>query len=419
MIIRLLQKEDMEQAANIAAMAYPGMLIQSVEKTKEFAERLIIEQKEDNGLQFFGCFNEQEDLVGIFRINDFECNINGKFQRILGIGLVAVHLLHKKEKVAFQILSYFHAYARQENAALVALHPFNPSFYRKMGYGNGPLRYEFKFKPGTLLTDGDKSKVKFLAPADEDAIVSLYNEYAQNNHGMMKRTWKEKQYIKTKKTYYVGVEDENNLIGALAFTLEPVKDSHFLHQHLEVHEWIWSTPTAYKQLTAWLSSQQDQVDRIIFRTNDQSFMYNLSNPLNDSNHLIPSVYHEVATTGTGMMYRITKVETFVTSTNFTGLGRPEKDTRILIELVDTFLQEQSGIYELQYEGELWKIQKLEKAEEPVNLTIGIHYLSSWWMGCVSLESLHNTGQANVSNIEPKLLDEWFKPKSGPICFTSF
>ncbi|MFJ7827533.1 enhanced intracellular survival protein Eis [Psychrobacillus sp. NPDC096623] len=418
-MIRLLQTKDLKQATDIASLAYPGMLIQSDEKKKEFIERLETEQNEENGIQFFGCFDEQDELLGIFRVNDFECNINGKFQRIFGIGMVAVHLLHKKEKIAFKLLSYFHNYARQENIALVSLYPFNPSFYRKMGYGYGPLRYEFKFKPGALITDGNKSRVKFLSPADEEAIVSLYNEYAQNNHGMLKRTWKEREYIKTRKTYYVGVEEENRLIGALAFTLEPVKDSHFLHQHMIIHEWIWSSPLAYKQLASWVSSQQDQVDRVIFRTNDQSFVYSLSNPMNDTNYVIPSVYHEVAKTGSGIMYRITNIENFVNDTNFHGLGRPQGNTKVLLAVEDSFIPEQQGIYELSYSSDQWKIHKVERNEVQAHITIGIHDLSSWWMGCVTIESLYNYGEVIIYQLDPKKLDEWFKPKNGPICFTSF
>lgn len=417
-MIRLLQSNDLKKAADIASLAYPGMLIQTDEKKKELIERLETEQREANGIQFFGSFDEQDELLGIFRVNDFECNINGKFQCIFGIGMVAVHLLHKKEKVAYQLLSYFHNYARQEKVALVSLYPFNPSFYRKMGYGYGPLRYEFKFKPGEMLADGNKGSVKFLTASDEEAIVTLYNEYAQNNHGMLKRTWKEREYIKTRKTYYVGVEEENRLVGALAFTLEPVKDSHFLHQHMIIHEWIWSDPKAYKQLASWVSSQQDQVDRVIFRTNDQSFVYSLSNPSNDSNHVIPSVYHEVATTGSGIMYRMTSIETFVNCTNFNGLVKPQDETTVLLAIEDTFITEQHGLYELSYSSGQWGIQKVEDNIQ-ANITIGIHDLSSWWMGCVTVESLYNIGEVAIHQIDPKKLDEWFKPKNGPICFTAF
>lgn len=417
-MIRLLQSKDLKKAADIASLAYPGMLIQTDEKKKELIERLETEQREANGIQFFGSFDEQDELLGIFRVNDFECNINGKFQRIFGIGMVAVHLLHKKEKVAYQLLSYFHNYARQEKVALVSLYPFNPSFYRKMGYGYGPLRYEFKFKPGEMLADGNKGSVKFLTASDEEAIVTLYNEYAQNNHGMLKRTWKEREYIKTRKTYYVGVEEENRLVGALAFTLEPVKDSHFLHQHMIIHEWIWSDPNAYKQLASWVSSQQDQVDRVIFRTNDQSFVYSLSNPSNDSNHVIPSVYHEVATTGSGIMYRIISIESFVNGTSFNGLVKPQDETTVLLAIEDTFITEQHGLYELSYSSGQWGIQKVEDNIQ-ANITIGIQDLSSWWMGCVTVESLYNIGEVAIHQIDPKKLDEWFKPKNGPICFTAF
>ena len=418
-MIRLLQTKDLKQAADIASLAYPGMLIQTDEKKKELIERMETEQNEDNGIQFFGCFNDQDELVGIFRVNDFEGNVNGRFQRIFGIGMVAVHLLHKKEKVAFQLLSYFHNFARQENVALVSLYPFNPSFYRKMGYGYGPLRYEFKFKPGEIIADGNKSRVEFLSPSDEEAIVSLYNEYAQNNHGMLKRTWKEREYIKTRKTYYVGVKEENLLVGALSFTLEPVKDSHFLHQHMIIQEWIWSNPSAYKQLASWVSSQQDQVDRVIFRTNDRSFIYSLSNPSNDSNHVIPSVYHEVATTGSGIMYRITNVESFVNGNNFDSLGKPTDKTKFLLAIEDSFIAEQHGIYELFYNNCKWEIQKVERNDIQPNITIGIHELSSWWMGCVTIDSLYKYGEVKIDQLDTKELDEWFKPKTVPICFTAF
>ncbi|WP_391116721.1 enhanced intracellular survival protein Eis [Psychrobacillus sp. L3] len=418
-MIRLLQKQDFEHAANIAALAYPGMNIQTTEEKIKFVERLRVEQEEQNGIHYFGYFNDTEALLGIYRLNDFECNVNGKFQRVFGIGMVAVHLLHKKEKIAFQLLSHFHQHARQENVALVSLYPFNPSFYRKMGYGYGPMKYEFKIKPDALIANGDKVLVQLLSPNDEEAIVTLYNDYALQNHGMIKRTWTERRYIKNAATNYVGVFENEELIGALAFTLQPVKDSHFLHQHMVVHEWIWTKPNAYKQLASWLSSQQDQVDRIIFRTNDQSFLYALTNPLNDSNHLIPSANHEVATAGTGMMYRITNITLFVDNMNFHKLNRPDEYTRLLLEIEDDFLIEQSGSYEFIYSGDFWSATKLLNTNEEANIKMGIHDLSSWWMGCVSLESLHKYGEVTINNMDVNLLDRWFRPKTSPICFTSF
>ena len=416
-MIRLLIEDDFKEAIEIVSLAYPGMNLQTPESKKDFVNRLINEQKQRTNVKFFGYFNQDGEMIGVYRVSEFECNVNGKFQRIFGLGMVAVHLLHKKEKVAFQMLSNFHSFAKQEGVAMVSLYPFNPSFYRKMGYGYGPLKYEFRLIPHAFK-GGAKEHVTFLSAADEDAIVNLYDRYAQENHGMFKRTWVEKDRIKNAATNYVGVYKGENLVGALAFTLQPVKDSHFLHQHMIVHEWIWTTAQAFQQLTSWLSSQQDQVERIIIRTHDKSFLYSLEQPLNDSNHLIPSVNHEVATAGSGIMYRIINIPSFVQAMNDQHLRKPNKNTTILLEVKDSFLAEQNGIFELNYQDQDWTAKKIDTTEA-IHISIRIDDLSAWWMGCVSITDLTKYGQVVINKLDLHKLDEWFKPTNSPICYTSF
>ncbi len=418
-LIRVLEEKDYAATADLVSMAYPGMGIQSSEKKQELVERFIREQKEHNGIQYYGCFNEADQLVGIYRRSDFECNINGQFQRIFGIGMVAVHILHKKEKVAFQLLSHFHEEARKEKVTLVALYPFSSSFYRKMGYGYGPIKYEFKIKPGSFNSYGKKDLVQLLSPADEEEIVAVYNKFAEKHHGMMKRTWNERQHIKNAKTRYVGVRVEGQLIGALAFTLDPVKDSNFLHQNLVIHEWVWLSQKAYKQLAAWVHSQQDQVDRVIYSTNNPAFIYSLNNPPNDSNHLIPSVYHEVARTGSGLMYRITEIFQFIEKMNDQALRKPIQNTKIVVKIEDSFIPEQNGLFELSFFNEKWLARKLESEMEQPNIQITIQDLSAWWMGCVSIKELNSYGEVELHNIVADDLDDWFMPRKCPICMTNF
>lgn len=418
-LIRVLGENDFESAADLVSMAYPGMGIQTEEKKKEYMERLNREQKEQNGIQFYGCFNEKQELVGIYRRSDFECNINGQFQRLFGIGMVAVHILHKKEKVAFELLNHFHEEARKEKVALVALYPFSSSFYRKMGYGYGPLKYEFKIKPGALNSNGEKDLVELLSPSDVEEITTLYNSFVANHHGMIKRTWSERQHIKNAASRYVGVRENGELIGALAFTLQMVKDSHFLHQNMIIHEWIWIYQKGFKQLEAWIHSQQDQVDRIIYGTNNPAFVYSLNNPPNDSNHLIPSVYHEVATTGSGLMYRISDIPLFFEQMNYQALRKPINEQVITLSVKDSFIQEQEGSYKLIYLDGNWHIEKVEEDLKEVNIEIGIHDLSAWLMGCVSLKDLDSYGEIVVNGCNPENLDDWFKPRTAPICMTNF
>jgi len=418
-MIRLLAQEDMNQAAAIVATAYPGMNISQEAQQNAFVERLKMEQDADNDLSYYGLFDEGDNLAGLYRLHDFQVNINGEMIRMYGIGMVAVHLFHKKERIAFRLLQHFHEHASKENVALVSLYPFNTSFYQKMGYGYGPTRFQYKLKPNSFPSDGDKNRVVMLSPANEEEIVRLYNEYALLQHGMIKRTWSEQNLIKKKASYYAGVYEEGKLIGAIAFVLQPVKDSHFLHHEMIVYEWFWTKPSAFLDISAWLYSQQDQVDRIVIRTHDESFMYQLKDPRNDSNNLIPSVYHEVAQVGSGLMYRILSVEEFVKQTNFSSLKRPDEGVIVTLFVEDSFSSQQQGGYRLLFKGDFWETGRLSITPEEADLAISISDLSSWWTGCVSLKQLEKYGKIELGKHNAGDLDDWFKPNVKPICLTSF
>ena len=44
--------------------------------------------------------------------------------RVFGIGMVAVHFFHKKERIAFQRLQHFHSLAAEQDVALSFLISF-------------------------------------------------------------------------------------------------------------------------------------------------------------------------------------------------------------------------------------------------------------------------------------------------------
>lgn len=418
-MIRLVTKSDLQQAASLVAMAYPGMQISGEEAQQTFIERLSFEIESENNLSFYGFFTEQDELLGLYKLHDLNMNVNGSIVRVWGIGTVAVHFFHKKEGIAKQLLQHFHELARQENVGIVSLYPFNTSFYQKMGYGYGPTRYQYKLKPTSFPSSGERKKVVMLSPSNEEEIVAVYNKFASMHHGMIERTWHERNLIKKKATYYAGVYEGNELVGALVYTLQPVKDSHFLHHEMNIFEWVWTKPSAFIDMCTWIHSQQDQVDRVYVRTQDESFIYQLEDPKNDSNRIIPSVYHEIGTVGTGIMYRISSIMSFVEQTNFNSLDRPDRPVTISLFVQDSFIKEQNGSYNLSYSEDCWSIEKSSISIEEVDVSIAVSDLSSWWMGCVSLEQLAQYGKVKVNNWPANQLDRWFKPTNKPVCFTSF
>jgi len=60
---------------------------------------------------------------------DFSMNVHNHLMLAGGIGLVVVSLLHKKEKVAREMLRFFLHYYRDRQVSLVTLYPFRPDFY--------------------------------------------------------------------------------------------------------------------------------------------------------------------------------------------------------------------------------------------------------------------------------------------------
>lgn len=418
-MIRLVTTSDLEQAAALLAMAYPGMQIAGDEAQKTFIERLSLEIESENNLSFYGLFTKQNEMLGLYKLHDFKGNVNGKMIRIWGIGTVAVHFFHKKEGVAKQLLQHFHELARQENVGIVSLYPFNTSFYQKMGYGFGPTRYQYKLKPASFPSNGNRKQVVMLSTTNEEEIVAVYNKFGSMHHGMMERTWHERNLIKRKVSHYAGVYEEDELVGALAYILQPVKDSHFLHHDMNILEWVWTKPSAFIDMCSWIHSQQDQVDRVYVRTHDEAIIYQFEDPRNDSNRVIPSVYHEIGTVGTGLMYRISSIQSFVEQTNFNSLERPDSPVTITLFVQDSFIPEQNGSYHLRFSENGWSIEMSSESKEEFDLVIRISDVSSWWMGCVSLEQLVQYGKVEVKNWQAKQLDRWFMPTRKPVCLTSF
>ncbi|WP_026023043.1 sterol carrier protein domain-containing protein [Paenisporosarcina sp. TG20] len=148
-------------------------------------------------------------------------------------------------------------------------------------------------------------------------------------------------------------------------------------------------------------------------------MYQLNDPRNDTNRLIPSVYHEVAQVGSGLMYRITSIENFVKLTSFRSLPRPVKPVSITLFVNDPFMMQQNGGYKLTFIDDSWNVVRIEVSEKEANVVLSISDLSSWWMGCVSLTQFVHYGRTSVNDYSASDLDKWFKPHTKPICLTSF
>lgn len=100
-IIRKLYHDDYRDFLRIAASAYPGAAYSS----ENTVENYISYMEKNVRVCLYGLFRDCKLLGGI-KLNDFVMQLHSTRINAGGIGMLCVDLLHKKEKVAMNLLSY-------------------------------------------------------------------------------------------------------------------------------------------------------------------------------------------------------------------------------------------------------------------------------------------------------------------------
>lgn len=414
--IRKLMKEDFPTFANIAIQAFPADKENTQEYKEKLAANLLRIQEQSGTIEFYGLFREGT-LVGGMRLHSFEMNVFGKKVPAGGVGLVAVDLLHKKEKAAKELIGYFIRHFKEKGTSITMLYPFSPAFYKKMGYGYGTKMNQYKIQPGSFPGGGSKADLRMLTEADGDLIKDCYNRYAEKTHGMvMKTSFDIETTFKNTGNRYVGCFCDGELKGYIIFGFEEQDQKNFLRNHLVIREFIYETPEALSSLSVFLHTQSDQIERVILNTQDEALHYLLGDPANGSNHLIPSVYHETNTSGVGLMYRVSSPETIAddfSARNFNGVS-----VNFSLRIHDSFLLEQPAV--LHFSLKDGSLKKGKEGESEFEITLDVSDLSSLLMGAVDVGKLYQFGILKLSS--PGYLGivkKAFQTDVRPICMTPF
>ncbi len=131
-----LSEIHIDEYTEIAYNAYPSFKDFTKESMDEYKKETLDIMKNDPVVTFYGMF-ENNELIGVMRLFDFEMNYFGKIISVSGIGFLGVHLMHKKKKVARDMLQFYEDYYKSKGISFGLLLPFRPDFYKRMGYGFG------------------------------------------------------------------------------------------------------------------------------------------------------------------------------------------------------------------------------------------------------------------------------------------
>jgi predicted acetyltransferase len=401
---------------DIVINAYPGIMQNTTDFKERFYNNLVDLQENDDSINLFGLFRNNK-LIGGMRIHNYKMNLFSQTIDVGGVGLVAVDLLHKKEKVAKEIIDYFIHYFKELGTSLVMLYPFRPDFYKKMGFGYGLKMNQYILMPSSFPNVVNKEGVLFLDESNKELVRDCYNRYASRTHGMIYKTNNQlNSMFKNPNQKFVGYMNDGRLEGYLQFSFEKVREDNFFTNNLLIKEYIYENPLAFAKLNSFLHSQADQIQSVVLNSQDNSLQYLFHDPRNGSNRIIPSVYHETNTSGVGLMYRIIDINTFTNQLNHVNFNNVT--CSFSLKLIDTFLSDESSTYFISIKDGQLSISDDNKSDFEIELDISD--LSSLLMGAIDVSRLYHYGLLKIDNIHYlETLEKLFMNRKEPICSTAF
>ena len=412
--IRRILAREMAVFVDIIANAYPGFKLVTPADKKKMQERLI-KLSRDPTINYFGLYRGGM-LFGGMATYDFTMNLFSNKTLVGGVGLVAVDLLHKKEKVCKELILYFINLYKRMDACMVALHPFRPDFYRKMGFGYGTKMNEYRIKPADLPRTS-KDHVRSLARGARKAFKECNERYFLMHHGMFRRKKHEIDYFfEQPQAKTVVYEDGRRILGYLSFAFRRRDETNILQNDIVNRELVYENPRVLSELLTFLHSQADQIIQIVLPTQNEYFHFVPFDPRDGSDHIIPIIAHQTNTQGIGIMYRVIDVKRLfriLKKHDFSG-----QNFRLKVTLRDSFFPQNEGSILVRFKDGFASVYSTGIYDAEIKVDIAD--FSSLVMGTVEYGELYDYGLSDISNEKyVGTVGRIFRVEQKPICHTMF
>lgn len=413
--IKKIPVKDLDDFISVADNAYPGLGITGEQERKRMRQRLIILSK-DPTIAHYGAYRGRK-LVGGMLAYDFNMNFFSENTLVGGVGFVAVDLLHKKEKICRDLILYFLDLYLSKKSSMVALYPFRPDFYRKMGFGYGTKLNLYRIRPEDLPSGGKREHLRYLTPGDREAFKQCNDRFCKKHHGMFELKKHElDSFFKNPAAKTIVYERSNRLLGYLSFVFKRANADNILKNNIVIRELIYENRDVLHELLAFLRTQSDQVSQIIFPTQDDMIHFLVKDPRDGSENLIPIIAHQTNTQGVGIMYRVIDTRGIFRVLAHHQFGR--QSYRLRLSIRDSFLKENDGSVILEFDDGHASTKK--GGNYDVEVSLDVSDFSSLLVGSVDFRSLYRYGLTEISDLKyVDTVTNTFAVEQKPICHTIF
>lgn len=387
MDIRFIRPEEVEQLARNVVTGFPS---KTPEALLTHMENELHSPEEG---RYLGCFTEDGTLIGSSLLMDFEINVRGKMMKMGGTAYLSTNFLHKKEHIARNLVRVGMGFFAKTGTAVGALHPFNPAFYRKMGFGYCNETVMYSPKPCYIRSYGDKSGLSYAKPEEEGEILEFYRKQAAKTHGATIHPFMDKHRI-FDMPYVVVCRREGRITGYLTFEFVEVDHYTDMYHDLAVREIICEDMETMKQFLTFFASQMDQIERVRIYTYEENFHMLFTNPDSGENRAFDGAIQEVGRKNMGYMFRIFDLKSYFMQQNF--CDQPVSRPFVLaLEVADDFMEENNKTVLLHIHDS--QVLLTKDREPDVTLKTGIADLSSLVMGAIPLSAFLWTGRMSLSD----------------------
>ncbi|WP_411954553.1 enhanced intracellular survival protein Eis [Alkalibacillus sp. S2W] len=414
--IRPLNEAEFRDNVILHEQAYTANAAEKEEDIKQLVEREKSLLQETNSVVPYGAF-EQNQLIGSMKLFDFQMNVFGTFLQVGGLSSVAVDLLHKKERVAKSLVDYFLDHYDKRGYALTTLYAFRPDFYYQMGFGYGKKKDVYTIAPHAFPNFNHKNDITYLTPDDKDHLVTCYNRFAEQHHGVMKKeAFQYKRPFEQFDIKIVGVKQNEVITGYAIFSFKKREVNNFLSSNITIHEFVYTNRDALQQLSTFFHTQKDQVNRISVPTQDDTLHHFFTDARDGSDNLVNFVYHQTNTSGLGLMYRIINVERFFNQLkqhNFNNANHT-----VTFQGTDSMYPANAGDVTVAFTN--GKPAVIQGAKADTTIKIDISDLTSLLLGVIDFQKLYLYGKVELSNDNHvDIIDDIFRTRHQPISMTNF
>lgn len=389
MEIRFIKPEEVEQLARNVLTGFPS---KTPEDLLNHMESELYSPEEG---RYLGCFADDGTLIGSSLLMEFELNVRGKMMKMGGTAYVSTSFLHKKEHIARNLIRVGMGFFAKTGTAVGALHPFNPAFYGKMGFGYCNETVMYSPKPCYINSYGDKSGLSYAGPKDEEEILAFYRERARKTHGATVHPFMDKHRI-FDMPYVVVCRRAGRITGYLTFEFVEVDHYTDMYHDLAVREIICEDMETMRQFLTFMASQVDQIERVRIYTYEENFHMLFSNPDSGENRAFDGAIQEVGRKNMGYMFRIFDMRSYFMQQNF--CCRPvSRSFTLALEVEDDFMEQNTGTVLLHIHDN--QVLLTKDRDPDVRLRTNIADLSSFVMGAIPLNAFLWTGRMTLSDRE--------------------